>query len=209
MTSKIDRYYRLTSRSLLRLLAVSFTVVFGQSKAEAQRTMRGQWYADAVATCTLSPKAGSHPGFGIEAGRYTMTARWSASVRGIVPTRGEFGSITAEGAWLYRVAATRNRALNFYCGGGAFLGVDFDEVNGAVQEVISDSGTDSSATWTQGEDSTASHSAFTYGLEPVAEMELFFTRKAALVAGVSVPVRLLTRQENLSLRASAGIRINF
>ena len=87
--------------------------------------------------------------------------------------------------------------------------MDFDEVNGAVQEVISDSGTDSSATWTQGEDSTASHSAITYGLEPVAEMELFFTRKAALVAGVSVPVRLLTRQENLSLRATAGIRINF
>ena len=133
-----------------------------------------------------------------------MTARWSASVRGIVPTRGEFGSISAEGAWLYRVAATRNRALNFYCGGGAFLGVDFDEVNGAVQEVISDSGT-----WTQGEDSTASHSAFTYGLEPAAELELFFTRKAALIAGVSIPVRLLTRQENLSLRASAGIRINF
>ena len=209
MTSKIDRYYRLTSRSLLRLLAVSFAVVFGQSKAEAQRTMRGQWYADAVATCTLSPKAGSHPGFGIEAGRYTMTARWSASVRGIVPTGGEFGSITVGGSWLYRVAATRNRALSFYCGGGAFLGVDFDEVNGAVQEVISDSGTDSSATWTQGEDSTASHSAFTYGLEPVAEMELFFTRKAALVAGVSVPVRLLTRQENLSLRATAGFRINF
>ena len=209
MTSKNDRYYRLTSRSFLRLLAVSFTVVFGQSKAEAQRTMRGQWYADAVATCTLSPKAGSHPGFGIEAGRYTMTARWSASVRGIVPTGGEFGSITAGGSWLYRVAATRNRALSFYCGGGVFLGVDFDEVNGAVQEVISDSGTDSSATWTQGEDSTASHSAFTYGLEPVAEMELFFTRKAALVAGVSVPVRLLTRQENLSLRATAGIRINF
>ena len=201
MTSKNDRYYRLTSRSFLRLLAVSFTVVFGQSKAEAQRTMRGQWYADAAATCTLSPKAGSHPGFGIEAGRYTMTARWSASVRGIVPTGGEFGSITAGGSWLYRVAATRNRALSFYCGGGAFLGVDFDEVNGAVKEVISDS--------TQGEDSTASHSAFTYGLEPVAEMELFFTRKAALIAGVSIPVRLLTRQENLSLRATAGIRINF
>ena len=136
--------------------------------------------------------------------------RTLVSIRtGIVPTGGEFGSITAGGSWLYRVAATRNRALSFYCGGGAFLGVDFDEVNGAVKEVISDSESDSSATWAQGEDSTASHSAFTYGLEPVAEMELFFTRKAALIAGVSIPVRLLTRQENLSLRASAGIRINF
>ena len=87
--------------------------------------------------------------------------------------------------------------------------MDFDEVNGAVKEVIFDSESDSSASWTQGEDSTASHSAFTYGLEPAAELELFFTRKAALIAGVSIPVRLLTRQENLSLRASAGIRINF
>lgn len=209
MTPKISSISRLTSRFFFRLLALAVILIANAPMTQAQRTMRRQWYADASATCTLSQKAGSHPGFGIEAGRYTMTARWSASVRGIVPTGGEFGSITAGGSWLYRVAATRNRALSFYCGGGAFLGVDFDEVNGAVQEVISDSGTDSSATWTQGEDSTASHSAFTYGLEPVAEMELFFTRKAALVAGVSVPVRLLTRQENLSLRTTAGIRINF
>ena len=87
--------------------------------------------------------------------------------------------------------------------------IDFDEVNGAVREVISDGGTDSSATWSQGDDGSVRHSSFTYGLEPAAELELFITRKAALVAVASLPIRLLTRQETLSLRASAGVRINF
>ncbi len=209
MTPKTTRYYRLKSSFGFRLLAAVFVVVACQLEAGAQRTMRGQWYGGAVATCTLSPKAGRHPGFGIEAGRYTMTARWSASVRGIIPAGGDFGSLTASGVWMYRAAATQNRALSFYCGGGAFLGVDFDDVNGAVKEVLSDGGTDSSATWTQGEEGTARHSAFTYGLEPTAELEIFLTRKIALVAGASIPVRLLTKQETLSLRASAGIRFNF
>ena len=209
MTSKKDKYHRLTSQHLLCLLTASFVIVFGQIQAKAQRTMRGQWYGGAVTTCTLSPKEGSHPGFGIEAGRYTMTARWSASIRGIVPVGEDFGSLTAGGAWLYRVAASRNRVLDFYFGGGAFLGIDFDEINNAIKEVISDDSTETSATWTQGESGAVRHSAFTYGIEPAAELELFFTSKAAFVACVSIPVRLLTRQETLSLRASAGIRINF
>ena len=209
MTPKISSISRLTSRFFFRLLALAVILIANAPMTQAQRTMRRQWYADASATCTLSPNAGSHPGFGIEAGRYTMTARWSASIKGIVPTGGEFGSLTAGGAWLYRVAATPNRAFSFYCGGGAFLGVDFDEVNSAAKEVISDDSADSSASWTQGEGGTTSHSAFTYGIEPAAELELFFTRKSALVAGLSVPIRLLTRQETLSLRATAGIRINF
>lgn len=209
MTSKKDKYYHLTSRHLLRLLAVMFVIISGQIQAEAQRTMRGQWYGGAVTTCTLSPKEGSHPGFGIEAGRYTMTARWSASIRGIIPVGEDFGSLTVGGAWLYRVAASRNRVFDFYCGGGAILGIDFDEVNSAIKEVISDDGTDTSATWTQSESGAVRHSAFTYGIEPAAELELFFTSKAAFVTCLSIPVRLLTRQETLSLRASAGIRINF
>ena len=207
MTTKKVAYYWVIRILLVLLFMVALMLV--PHAARAQRTMRGQWYAGAVATCTLSPKAGSHPGFGIEAGRYTMTARWSASIRGIVPAGDEVGSLSAAGAWMYRAVATSNRALNIYCGGGAFLGIDFDEVNDAVKEVLSDGGTASSATWTQGDDGTVSHSAFTYGLEPAAELELFITRKAALVAGVSIPVRFLTRQETLSLRASAGIRINF
>ena len=209
MTPKISSISRLTSHFLFRMFTLAAILVANPLISQAQRTMRGQWYADASATCTLSPKAGSHPGVGIEAGRYTMTARWSAFIKGIVPAGGEFGSLTAGGAWLYRVAATPNRALSLYCGGNAFLGVDFDEVNSAVKEVISDNSTDSSATWTQGESGTTSHSAFTYGIEPAAELELFFTRKTALVAGFTVPIRLLTRQETHSLRATAGIRINF
>ena len=207
MTAKKVTYCGLIRAIFILLIAVALMLL--PDGARAQRTMRGQWHAGAAATSTLSPKAGSHAGFGIEAGRYTMTARWSASIRGIIPTGGGFGSLTAAGAWMYRAAATPNRALNLYCGGGAFLGVDFDEVNGAVREVISDGGTDSPATWSQGEDGSVRHSSFTYGLEPAAELELFITRKAALVAVASLPIRLLTRQETLSLRASAGIRINF
>lgn len=207
MTGNKVKYYGITRAILVHLTAAALMLL--PLGARAQRTMRGQWYAGAAATSTLSPKAGSYPGFGIEAGRYTMTARWSASIRGIVPAGSDFGSLTASGAWMYRAAATSNRALNLYCGGGAFLGVDFDEVNGAVREVISDGGTDSSATWSQGDDGSVRHSSFTYGLEPTAELELFITRKAALVAVASLPIRLLTRQETLSLRASAGVRINF
>lgn len=207
MTDNKVKYYGLIRAILVHLTAAVLMLL--PAGARAQRTMRGQWYAGTAATSTLSPKAGSHPGFGIEVGRYTMTARWSASIRGIVPVGGGSGSLTAAGAWMYRAAATQNRALSLYCGGGAFLGFDFDEVNGAVREVISDGGTDSPATWSQGEDGSVRHSSFTYGLEPAAELELFITRKAALVAAASMPIRLLTRQENLSLRASAGIRINF
>lgn len=175
--------------------------------ASAQRTMRGQWYAGAVATCTASPTAGSHPGVQVEAGRYTMAARWSGSVRCIVPRGTDAGSFTAGGAWMYRIAASRSRSVSIYAGGGAFLGIDFDDAHAAAEEVISDSG--SSSTWTQGEDGTVPHSAFTYGLEPSQEAEFFIARKAAFVAGLSLPVRLATRQETLSLRAGAGIRINF
>lgn len=206
MNDNSTRYSARWKKSFACCLAALLLVPAG---AGAQRTMRGQWYATACGTATLSPTAGSHPGIGIEAGRYTITAKWSGSLRCIAPRGSGSGSFTAAGSWMYRIAADRSRAFNLYGGGGAFLGVDYDDIHGAIEEVISDSGSSSSSTWTQEEDASSPRTAFTYGLEPALEMELFFARKAALVAGVSLPVRPATRQETLSLRASAGVRINF
>ncbi len=191
---------------VLTLLAVLLTALLSRpTGAAAQRTMRGQWYAGAKATCTLSPDAGSHPGVGIECGCYTMTARWAAAFMAI-PSDGEsWGSITAGGTLLYRAASTRSRALSLYFGGGAFLGFDYDDPSAAAGEILSDTG---GLTVPDG-DSTVQHAAFTYGLEPAVEAELFLVRKAALVVSLSVPVRIASRQETLSVRASAGLRINF
>jgi len=210
MNSKRPIYTRPLSHRLA-VLAASLLLVTVSPPAGAQRTMRSQWYATALGTATLSPSAGSHPGFGIEAGRYTVSARWAGGIRCIVPAGEAAGSFTASGSWLYRIAATRSRSLSLYGGAGAFIGIDFDDALGAAEEVIRDdtaSGTSSS--WTKEEAEAASpHSGFTYGLEPSLEAELFLARKVALVGAVSLPVRLATRQETLSLRGSAGIRINF
>lgn len=202
-------YGRHPSRLLIPLVAALLLTAAPQ-RAEAQRTMRSQWYASLLGTATLSPSALSHSGFGIEAGRYTVTARWAGAVRCIVPEGDGAGSFTASGGWMYRIAATRSRALSLYGGGGAFLGIDFDDPLGAAEEVIRDDTASGTSTWTKEEAEEASgHSGFTYGLEPALEAELFIARKVALVGALSVPVRFATRQETLSLRASAGLRINF
>ncbi len=210
MNGKRPSYTRPLSHRLA-LIAAALLLTTVSLPAGAQRTMRSQWYATVLGTATLSPSAGSHPGFGIEAGRYTVSGRWAGGIRCIVPARNAAGSFTVSGAWLYRIAATRSRSLSLYGGAGAFLGIDFDDAIGAVKEVISDdTASGSSSSWTKEEAEAASpHSGFTYGVEPSLEAELFITRKVALVGAVSLPVRLATRQETLSLRGSAGIRINF
>ena len=192
-------------RALIHLAVLLTALLSRTTGAAAQRTMRGQWYAGGALTCTLSPDAGSHPGVGIEAGCYTMTSRWAATLRASPPGDGSWGSVTTGGVLLYRAAATRSRALSLYCGGGLFLGFDYDDPSAAAGEILSDTG---GPTVPDG-DSTVQHATFTYGLEPAIEAELFLVRKAALVASLSVPVRLASRQETLSVRASAGLRINF
>lgn len=201
-------YYLHLSRGVPWWLVLATLLFLQPACAKAQRTMRGQWYGSASASCTAYATPGAHPGIELGLGRYLISSRWTGGIRLIPERQSSSGSLVLAGGWMQRLCATRSRSFSIYGGGTAFIGADYDDAAKAVEEIVTDSSSGSS-TWTQGDDAAPSAAAFTYGLEPVVEAELFFSRKAAFIASLSVPVRLATRLETLSLRAGAGIRINF
>lgn len=174
----------------------------------AQRTSRGQFLLNASYVNGLYPQRALYTlGGELGMGRYLSNAYWEAGVRYNPTTRMmTVGSIAAYGGYMFRIAGTRTRSFNFYGGGRGFLGVDYTTGAAPIDDIVI-GGQSSSGTASSTED-TGGKTGFLVGIDPRVEIEWFFVKKIALIASVSVPVKFITQQQVVAVRASAGIRFN-
>ena len=217
-------------KNCVKAVCAAFLLTFGVfvSPAFAQRTVQGQFFADVNYIHTVAPMS-KPPVLGGElfVGQYLANCYWQAGFQMTPPTKKsyltedgtgfvhQYGCFLASGGMMYRFFGTRNRVFSLYGGGNALFGLDFPDFGAAAQNVFVDkeSGRISDKT----EDLKAS---IVYGLEPRLEAEIYFSRKAAVVLGVAVPVRISTKNNGtiteeyegtrlVTLRAFGGLRLAF
>lgn len=122
-------------------------------------------------------------GLDINAGMYSLHSYWKAGLMatdfnvrmGGKYVKGDYFDHThfvAYGAWMYRLAGTYNRGLNFYLGAGAFVGCNAYELFQPIPDTY---------------EKAYPKSEFIYGLEPSIEMEVFFCPKVAFTFGANFP----------------------
>ena len=124
--NKRKRRTKMTNKSTKYWVILLLTLLLTIQPASAQRTMSGQF--------SLAVSAHYNGSFlGAEAflSQYTLIGFWEAGVGGDAFTaplsnglRLEYADVAARGGYLFRLACTRNRALNLYAGGGALVGIE-------------------------------------------------------------------------------------
>lgn len=165
----------------------------------AQRTMRGEYFLSAQALSGTVPP--SVTGAEVSFGQYLLSSYWKAGVTassfsGYTLSRPEAGyaHLAAYGDWMERIAATRNRMLNIYAGGGVFLG--YEAYTPQTAPVVSETG-------------EQKEGAFLYGVHAGLEAEFFVMKRLALVISGKVPVNFTSPHGWLHGSAGAGLRYNF
>lgn len=130
-------------------------------------------------------------------GKYMLSSLWRAGVRAggyNYPVSGsslEYVHISLYGEWLYRVAATRGRTLNLYAGGGAFIGYEAYDPRKGLDPWI---------------DTGLGSGAFLYGVHARTEAEVFFTRRAALVVSLTIPLNFSSPLGWFHCQTGLGLR---
>lgn len=183
---------------------------FSGSPLNAQRTSRGQFFMNASYINGLFPQRALYTlGGELGMGQYQSNAYWESGVRYNPTTRMmTVGSIVAYGGYMFRIAGTRNRAFSFYGGGRGFIGVDYTTGAAPIDDIVIGGDSSSSASASSVEE-TGGKTRLLVGIDPRVEIEWFFVRKVAFIASVSVPVKFMTQQQVVAVRASAGFRFNF
>ena len=181
-----------------RLLAVVLTAFCFCHMGHAQRTMRDQ---NLLTASMQTPCTGIKDfGASVSYGRYLLDAYWKASVsvvpRGLNLSTGDrmnLLSIRAGGDYMYRIATVRSRAFSLYGGGGAFIGYElydpFSRLPANIHTGLADG-------------------AFIYGVNANLEMEIFVSRKVALIAACTAPLTFGSVTKWLRINAMTGVRLN-
>lgn len=193
-------------RSILGIALTLVLMVAAQGKAVAQRTAEGSIFIGA--SQMVSAYAIPSGGMDICTGGYLSNSLWKAGVRAVdwshrissdtgVAHDELFDHIawSLYGGWRYRLLCTYNRALSFYIGGDAFIGLNQYEAFRKLSDELS---------------TGLPSCEFIYGVCPEAELEIFVSRCVALTLGAQLPVTLgssLT-SDKWNLIGSLGIRIN-
>ena len=142
------------------------------TQASAQRTMPGR--------CCVAT-AGGWNGSSVSAeaffSQYTLNGFWEAGVLGSdyklpmnVGGSVHYEHLAAAGGYQFRLAATRDRAVNLYGGGGAFIGAELFDPMHRLPAYYSLS---------------VKRESFLYGIYARTEAEFFLGRRLALTAGAS------------------------
>lgn len=189
---------RLRKTTLVGVTALMLCVAPGV-EASAQRTMRGE---------NLITVEGSYPftgpyGWGADLtyGQYLLSSYWKAgasvSTYSATFTDGQplpYLHACAHGGWMYRLVGTRNRVFNLYGGAGAFLGYEAVDPKGLVPEEY------------KGEDFSSGR--FLYGVQVSLEMEIFFSRRVALILGARAPMNFSSPYGWFHYQVGGGLRLN-
>jgi len=183
--------------TLVGVTALIMCVASGK-EAHAQRTMRGE---SLLTAGTHYPFSSPYwLGADLSYGQYLLSSYWKAGISATEyshhPDSGaDIGYLhaAAYGEWMYRIAGTRNRAFNLYGGGGVFLGYEAIDAFSLLPEEMKED-------YPKG--------AFLYGVNASFEMEIFFSKKVALVIGGRLPMNFSSQFGWFHYQVGAGLRFN-
>ena len=182
-------------RKTFLIISSVLLLALASQPAGAQRTMKGQYFAEASALW-----AGYRPGGQAMFGEYLQNSFWAAgiSVRSFSKKLSTsdlmpYLDICAEGEWRYRLLSTRSRMLSLYGGGGVMLGYEAYDPWGRLPETI---------------DTGLGKGTFMYGISAGLQAEFFFTRSMALHVGARVPINFSSDVDWFHWELEAGLRLN-
>ena len=162
--------------------------------ASAQRTMSGQPSLH-VSVLYNGPSACAEAFFS----QYTLGGYWQAGIEGKaydVPistgSRLDYIHTAVSSGYMYRVAGTRNRLLNYYMGGRVFMGVEIVDPWKTLPSYVS---------------TGIKPVSFLYGISPRMELEVFFCRKCALLLTAGIPVNFSSNISWIHYEAGLGFKV--
>lgn len=182
----------------MRKLAVN-TIVFLSLAllsfpASAQRTMSGQPSLH-VSVLYNGPSVCAEAFFS----QYTLEGYWQAGVEGKaynvpVSTGGRLDYIhtVVSSGYMYRVAGTRNRLLNYYMGGRVFAGIELTDPWYTLPDYLS---------------TGLPRVSFLYGLSPRIDLEIFFSRHCAFLLSAGIPINFSSGISWIHYEAGLGFKI--
>lgn len=184
------------------LCAAFFFLCAGPRDLYGQRTAFRSSFGSFSAVYSVSS-------LGLEAdyGQYLQKGYWAAGLsavnRGVIEeTTGEpvsFSRLEAFGKLMWSPWRMRDRSVNVYVGGDAFIGWEFLDpfrsLDRPLRKAITSAG--------------YSSTAFVYGASPRAEVEWFPFRSTAFTAGIRIPVAFGSNIRELGFEAALGVRQNF
>lgn len=191
MTHMSNNKYR-----LFQVVLAVAALVGGGVTASAQRTVSGQ------GSLALSAHyAGTSVGAEAFFQQYTPGGFWEAGAVGTPHAASasaglvlEFAHVAAAGGFFWRLVATRDRALDWYAGAGAFAGVEWMDPFGRLPAYV---------------ELDAEVFRFLYGVYAGTVLELFLGRRFALVARGGVPVNFSARTGYVHWQAGLGFKVLF
>lgn len=142
------------------------------TQASAQRTMPGR-----CCVATAGGWNGSSASAEVFFSQYTLNGFWEAGVIGAdyklpmnVGGSLHYEHLALAGGYQFRLAATRNRAVNLYGGGGVFIGAELFDPMRQLPNYYALS---------------VKQESFLYGIYAKTEAEFFLARRLAITAGAS------------------------
>lgn len=194
----------------MKKVIVVLTLLLVPVFCHAQRTAKGTTFVSADAVRTYSSRGNTSSSFGgyVSIGSYTLDGYYQVGLSACrrVTTAYSAGAekydvpfwhIVADGAYFFRLFATRKHNLTFNLGAGVFLGIESIDPSSSVRDA-SDGGRLSKR-----------GSSFLYGVEACAQAEWFFWHNLAIVPAFRFPVNFASRVDYFPYEASCGLRFNF
>lgn len=164
------------------------------SQASAQRTMPGR-FSVAVNGCFNGSSVSAEAFFG----QYTLGGYWEAGLLAndygwplSVSGRLQYDQLAVAGGYQFRLAATRDRAVNLYGGGGVFAGLEFVDPFRSLPEYYV---------------LPIDSQAFLYGLYVKTTAEFFIGRCFAFVLEASLPLAFSSQLSMINYAVGGGIKL--
>jgi len=178
------------------LVAICLAGLLSAEDCMAQRTSRGSFLLDARGSISALDFPG--PGADLSFGQYLQNSYWKSGIGADLHSHAlsedytlDYMDLVAEGAWLYRLAGTRNRVFSLYAGAGIFLGYEmFDPGKKLPGFILEKTG----------------NGSFLYGLYPAIEMEIYLCRWIALSAFAEVPINFSSPVTWYHVNCGLGVR---
>lgn len=170
-----------------------------EGTADARRTAKGQFFAGADGVFSFTSF-----GTKVYMGQYLYNSRWEAWVSGVNRIADlvtvsadnstvDYAHLLAGGDYMYLLLSTRDRVLNFYGGGGIFLGAEFADPfgkkpNGGVLPFST---------------------SFVYGVRPAVELQVYPAERLSFVASAGLPVVIGSKVRVFAYEVALGLRYDF
>lgn len=182
----------IVQKELIKMFVACAAFICLAFTASAQRTTAGRGM--------LSAEAQYPCGASLSYGQYLHSSIWEAGAR--VQWRNyvinseytmPYMPLCAFADWMYRIVGTRSRVFNMYAGAGVFLGWEFYDPGKTLPDFIS---------------SSLSSGTFLYGVEAKLQMEVFVSKRLALLFSGVAPFNFSSPCSWIQAYGSLGIRLD-